>query len=218
LQGDDEKAAQNVRQVLCWVLTKTLALLHPFMPYLTEEIWQSLPHEGEALVVAEYPQYDKNLSFPTEAAQMEIVMDAVRAIRNRRSEMNVPPSRKAKLYIATAQKAEFEAGTKVFERLASASSIEISDSFDLAGAVTIVTSHAKIYIEMDELVDRKAEVSRLKKELETVTKGYNSAKAKLNNEKFMQKAPQNVIDGVRDNMEKLEKRMILIQSSLSALE
>ncbi|MGW8115048.1 valine--tRNA ligase [Caproicibacterium sp. NSD3] len=218
LQGDDEKAAQNVRQVLCWVLTKTLALLHPFMPYLTEEIWQSLPHEGEALVVAEYPQYDKNLSFPTEAAQMEIVMDAVRAIRNRRSEMNVPPSRKAKLYIATAQKAEFEAGTKVFERLASASSIEVSDSFDLSGAVTIVTSHAKIYIEMDELVDRKAEISRLKKELETVTKGYNSAKAKLNNEKFMQKAPQNVIDGVHDNMEKLEKRMTLIQSSLSALE
>lgn len=218
LQGDDEKAAQNVRQVLCWVLTKTLALLHPFMPYLTEEIWQSLPHEGEALVVAEYPQYDKNLSFPTEAAQMEIIMDAVRAIRNRRSEMNVPPSRKAKLYIATAQKAEFEAGAKVFERLASASSIEVSDSFDLAGAVTIVTSHAKIYIEMDELVDRKAEISRLKKELETVTKGYNSAKAKLSNEKFMQKAPQNVIDGVRDNMEKLEKRMTLIQSSLSALE
>jgi valyl-tRNA synthetase len=218
LQGDDEKAAQNVRQVLCWVLTKTLALLHPFMPYLTEEIWQSLPHEGEALVVAEYPQYDKSLSFPAEAAQMEIIMDAVRAIRNRRSEMNVPPSRKAKLYIATAQKAEFEAGTKVLERLASASSIEVSDSFDLAGAVTIVTSHAKIYIEMDELVDRKAEISRLKKELETVTKGYNSAKAKLSNEKFMQKAPQNVIDGVRDNMEKLEKRMTLIQSSLSALE
>lgn len=218
LQGDDEKAAQNVRQVLCWVLTKTLALLHPFMPYLTEEIWQSLPHEGEALVVAEYPQYDKNLSFPTEAAQMEIVMDAVRAIRNRRSEMNVPPSRKAKLYIATAQRAEFEAGTKVFERLASASSIEVSDSFDLSGAVTIVTSHAKIYIEMNELVDREAEISRLKKELETVTKGYNSAKAKLNNEKFMQKAPQNVIDGVRDNMEKLEKRMTLIQSSLSALK
>ena len=218
LQGDDEKAAQNVRQVLCWVLTKTLALLHPFMPYLTEEIWQSLPHEGEALVVAEYPQYDKSLSFPAEAAQMEIIMDAVRAIRNRRSEMNVPPSRKAKLYIATAQKAEFEAGSKVLERLASASSIEVSDSFDLAGAVTIVTSHAKIYIEMDELVDRKAEISRLKKELETVTKGYNSAKAKLSNEKFMQKAPQNVIDGVRDNMEKLEKRMTLIQSSLSALE
>ena len=103
LNGEDKAAAQQVRQVLVWVMSRTLALLHPFMPYITEEIWQALPHEGEALATAAYPSYREELVFTEKAQQMESIMNAVRAVRNRRSEMNVPPSRKTMLYIASAR-------------------------------------------------------------------------------------------------------------------
>ncbi len=218
LTGDDEKAAQCARQVLVWVMSRTLALLHPFMPYITEEIWQSLPHEGDALVVNSYPSYDASLSFPAETAKMESIMAAVRAVRNRRSEMNVAPGRKAMLYIAAARKEAFEEGKEIFLRMAYASGVEVGDSFDIPGAVTIVTPDAKIYIPMEELVDKEAELKRLTKELESAQKQLNTANAKLNNEKFMSKAPANVVAGVRQNAQKLEEHIALIRSSMEALQ
>ncbi|MCH3971671.1 MAG: valine--tRNA ligase [Oscillospiraceae bacterium] len=218
LQSGDEQAAQQVRQVLVWVMTRTLALLHPFMPYITEEIWQTLPHTGDALMMAKYPAYDAALSFPQDAAKMESIMAAVRGVRNRRSEMNVEPSRKTVLYIATEKQDVFRAGEAIFKRLAYASGIQVAPSFDLEGAVTIVTSDAKVYIQMDELVDKKAERARLEKELATAQKGYQNAAAKLKNEKFMSKAPEKVVNGVRDNAQKLKERIALITSSLEALK
>ena len=218
LNGTDEAAAQQVRQVLVWVMTRTLALLHPFMPYITEEIWQSLPHNGEALVAAPYPAYDEKLHFPEDAAKMESIMDAVRSVRNRRSEMNVQPSRKTMLHIATAKEDIFRAGEEIFKRLAYAAGIEVAPSFSLDGAVTIVTPDAKIYIQMNELVDMEAEKKRLTKELETAQRGYQNAQAKLQNEKFMSKAPEKVVAGVRENAQKLKEHMELIQSSLDALK
>ncbi|MDD3262092.1 MAG: valine--tRNA ligase, partial [Oscillospiraceae bacterium] len=218
LQSGDEQAAQQVRQVLVWVMTRTLALLHPFMPYITEEIWQTLPHTGDALMMAKYPAYDAALSFPQDAEKMESIMAAVRGVRNRRSEMNVEPSRKTVLYIATEKQDVFRAGEAIFKRLAYASGIQVAPSFDLEGAVTIVTSDAKVYIQMDELVDKKAERARLEKELATAQKGYQNAAAKLKNEKFMSKAPEKVVNGVRDNAQKLKERIALITSSLEALK
>jgi valyl-tRNA synthetase len=199
-------------------MTRTLALLHPFMPYITEEIWQTLPHTGDALMMAKYPAYDAALSFPQDAAKMESIMAAVRGVRNRRSEMNVEPSRKTVLYIATEKQDVFRAGEAIFKRLAYASGIQVAPSFDLEGAVTIVTSDAKVYIQMDELVDKKAERARLEKELATAQKGYQNAAAKLKNEKFMSKAPEKVVNGVRDNAQKLKERIALITSSLEALK
>ncbi len=218
LTGDDEEAAQCARQVLVWVMSRTLALLHPFMPYITEEIWQSLPHQGDALVVNSYPSYDASLSFPAETGKMESVMAVVRAVRNRRSEMNVAPGRKAMLYIAAARKEAFEEGREIFLRMAYASGVEVGDSFDIPGAVTIVTPDAKIYIPMEELVDKEAELKRLTKELESAQKQLNTANAKLNNEKFMSKAPANVVEGVRQNAQKLEEHIALIRSSMEALQ
>ena len=218
LNGNDPAAAQQVRQVLVWVMSRTLALLHPFMPYITEEIWQSLPHTGEALITAPYPTFDETLCFPEAAAQIESVMAVVRGVRNRRSEMNVEPSRKTVLHIACANEAMFRDNAKIFERLAFASKIEVAPSFDLEGAVTIVTPDAKVYIQMDELVDKEAERKRLTKELETAQKGYRNAQAKLQNEKFMSKAPEKVIAGVRANAEKLKEHIALIQQSLDALQ
>ena len=218
LNGDDEAAAQQVRQVLVWVMNRTLALLHPFMPYITEEIWQALPHEGEALMISAYPAFDPALSFPTSAARFGSVMAVVRGVRNRRSEMNVAPSRRAVLHIATEKPELFSGNEKLFERLAFASGVEIAPSFDLDGAVTIVTPDAKVFIQMGELVDVEAERRRLEKELATAQKGYDNAQAKLSNEKFISKAPQKVVDGVRANAEKLKAHIALIRQSLEALQ
>ena len=217
LTGSDEQAAQEVRQVLVWVMTRTLAMLHPFMPYITEEIWQTMPHDGEALLVNAYPAYDPALDFPEASARMESVMTAVRAVRNRRSEMNVAPSRRTKLHIATAKPDVFEEGTAVFQRLAYATEIEVAESFTLDGAVTIVTPDAKIYIQMDELVDKEAEIARLTKELQSAEKQLATAEAKLSNEKFTGKAPANVVEGVRQNAARLREHIALIRSSLEAL-
>ena len=217
LTGSDEQAAQEVRQVLVWVMTRTLAMLHPFMPYITEEIWQTMPHDGEALLVNAYPAYDPALDFPEASARMESVMTAVRAVRNRRSEMNVAPSRRTKLHIATAKPDVFEEGTAVFQRLAYATEIEVAESFTLDGAVTIVTPDAKIYIQMDELVDKEAEIARLTKERQSAEKQLATAEAKLSNEKFTGKAPANVVEGVRQNAARLREHIALIRSSLEAL-
>lgn len=218
MQSDDEVSAQNARQVLVWVMSGTMKLLHPFMPFITEEIWQTLPHEGDSVMVAEWPEYLGERSFPQAEADMQRIMDAVRAIRNRRSEMNVPPSRKAHIFIATAMPQAFSDGSAIISKLAYASQVSISDAFELEGAVTIVTNDAKIYIPMDELVDKAAEIARLSKELDSVEKQLASVEGKLNNETFMSKAPANVVEGVKQNGEKLAERKKLILSSLEALK
>lgn len=217
LQSSDESAAQAARQVLVWVMTGTLQLLHPFMPYITEEIWQSLLHEGESIMVSKWPVYEEAHCFQQAASDMQGIMDVIRAVRNRRSEMNVPPSRKTHLYIATAAEKVFQEGAPIIERLAFANGVEIGPAFEIEGAVNIVTSGAKAYIPMDELVDKKAELARLTKELESAQKQYATTQQKLSNEKFLSKAPENVVEGVRQNAAKLKEHIALIQSSIDAL-
>jgi valyl-tRNA synthetase len=218
LNSEDEKAAQNVRQVLVWVMSGTLQLLHPFMPYITEEIWQTLPHEGEAIVVSKWPVFEAAHEFPQAAVEMRRIMDVVRAVRNRRSEMNVPPSRKTHLYIASAAGDTFREGAAIIKRLAYANEVEIAPDFAIDGAATIVTADAKVYIPMSELVDKAAELERLTKELESAEKQYANTQDKLNNEKFMSKAPANVVDGVKENAARLSEHIALIRSSIEALK
>ena len=214
MNGSDAESADSARRVLVWVMSNTLKLLHPFMPYITEEIWQTLPHEGEALIVAKWPEYDENLAFPAEAADMEKVMAVIRAIRVRRNEMNVPPSKKAHIYIETAQPAPYAEGSEFIARLAYGSAVEISASFAVEGAVTAVTDDAKALLPMDDLVDKAAEIARLTKELQNAQKQLDNVNAKLANEKFTSKAPQNVIDGVKANGEKLTAKIRLILETL----
>ena len=213
----DEQTAQNARQVLVWVLEKTLRLLHPFMPYITEEIWQTLPHEGETIMLAKYPEYDENLDFPQAAKEMESVMDAIKAIRNRRQEMNVPPSRKAKVYVATKLSDVFENGSKFICKLASASEFEIGESFEIDGAVTVVTTDAKIYIPMDELVDKAAETARLKKELAATEKLLAQSEGKLNNQGFIAKAPEKVVETVKQQAAREREKIAQLKAALEAL-
>lgn len=213
----DEQTAQNARQVLVWVLEKTLRLLHPFMPYITEEIWQTLPHEGETIMLSKYPEYDENLDFPQAAKEMESVMDAIKAIRNRRQEMNVPPSRKAKVYIATKLEDVFANGSKFICKLASASEVEIGESFEIEGAVTVVTTDAKIYIPMDELVDKAAETARLKKELAATEKLLAQSEGKLNNQGFISKAPEKVVETVKQQAAREREKIAQLKAALDAL-
>lgn len=219
LQSEGE-TAQNARQVLIYVLDKILKLLHPFMPFITEEIWQTIPHDtdGKTVMLEKYPEYDPSLDFPSEAEEMMKVMEAITAIRTQRNEMNVPPSKKAKLFIATAIPETFSNGEQFFKKLASASEVEISDSFDIDGAVTVVTSDAKIYIPMEELVDKEAELKRLNKELKQVEKMLAQDEGKLNNPGFMSKAPEKVIEKIKGQAEKEREKIALIHTAMDALK
>ena len=218
MNGADEESADSARRVLVWTMSNTLKLLHPFMPYITEEIWQTLPHDGEALIVAKWPEYDEALSFPQEAKDLENVMALIRAIRTRRNEMNVPPSKKAHIYVDTAHTAPYEEASEFIARLAYGSKVEIGTGFDVQGAVTAVTDDAKALLPMDDLVDKAAETARLNKELANAQKQLDTVKAKLANEKFTSKAPQNVIDGVKANGEKLEAKIKLILETLESYQ
>ena len=218
MNGADEESADSARRVLVWTMSNTLKLLHPFMPYITEEIWQTLPHDGEALIVAKWPEYDEALSFPQEAKNLENVMALIRAIRTRRNEMNVPPSKKAHIYVDTAHTAPYEEASEFIARLAYGSKVEIGTGFDVQGAVTAVTDDAKALLPMDDLVDKAAETARLNKELASAQKQLDTVKAKLANEKFTSKAPQNVIDGVKANGEKLEAKIKLILETLESYQ
>ena len=211
LQGEN---AMGARQVLLYIMTGMLRLLHPFMPFITEEIWQSLPHEGETLMRAPWPEFREDLCFPAEEREMDRLMDAIRAIRNRRAEMNVPPSKKAQVYVETAFTDTFENGAPFILRLASASEVRVGAAFDLPGAVSIVTADATIRIPLDELVDREAELARLNKEKENVKKQLDGVLARLANKAFTDKAPENVVATARENAAKLQEKLNLLEQSI----
>ena len=218
LNSGDEKAAQTARDMLVYIMSNTLKLLHPFMPFITEEIWQTLPHEGESIMISEWPVYEDEYDFSVEEQEMDRIMEAVRAIRNRRAEMNVPPSKKAKYYIATAHKDTFEKAGIFMQRLASCSEAEIGDSFEIDDAVCIVTTDAKIYIPLGELVDFEKEIARLNKEKEKVLKDLEFIDKKLNNENFVAKAPKAVVDGQREAAQKLRDKIAMIDESIEKFQ
>ncbi|WP_066453800.1 valine--tRNA ligase [Anaerotruncus rubiinfantis] len=214
--GAGGETALAAQQVLVYVMTGILKLLHPFMPFITEEIWQALPHEGESIMVSSWPVYDEALNFATEEAQFEMVMAAIRAIRNRRAEMNVPPSKKASIYIATDEPAVFEAGVPFFLRLASASEVKVAGSFEIPGAVQVITDAARIFIPMDELIDREKEIARLNAEKAKVEKEIAAVNGKLANQGFVAKAPAAVVDAERARLAKARERLAKIEESIAA--
>ena len=211
--GGTSEAAQRV---LVYVMTGTLKLLHPFMPFITEEIWQALPHDGESIMVAPWPQADAALDFSADESDFEMIMQVIRAIRARRGEMNVPPSKKTRLFIMTAHKAVFEQGRPFFARLAFASDVELGDSFDADGSVQVVTDAARVFIPMDELVDREKELARLGREKAACEKDIAALSSKLDNPGFVAKAPAQVVDGERAKLAKARERLAKIEESIAA--
>ena len=219
LFADDADRKQTAIQVLVYVLDQMLRLLHPFMPFITEEIWQSIPHEGEALIVAKWPETNEELSFKAECDQMESVMEAIRAIRNRRTEMNVPPSKKAALFVLSAKPQIFTEGEGFLQRLAYAENVTILDAEpeNLDGMLTITTADAKLYIPMGQLVDVAKEIARINKELEAAKKFLNSLEGKLSNEKFVSRAPEAVVAAEREKAAKHRDLIAQLEQSLAAM-
>ena len=211
--GETSEAAQRV---LVYVMTGTLKLLHPFMPFITEEIWQALPHDGESIMVAPWPQADAALDFSADESDFEMIMQVIRAIRARRGEMNVPPSTMTRRCIMTAHQAVFEQGRPFFARLAFASDVELGDSYDADGSVQVVTDAARVFIPMDELVDREKELARLGREKAACEKDIAALSSKLDNPGFVAKAPAQVVDGERAKLAKARERLAKIEESIAA--
>ena len=219
LSGENEESKLAAQKVLLYVLTEILKLLHPFMPFITEEIWQALPHRGEALMIERYPEYRSELSFPADEQNFEMVMTAIKAVRARRSEMNVPPSRKAHLIIATEKKAAFEAGSGYICKLAYASEVSVVDA-PPAGSesmVSVITDNARMFMPMAELVDLDKERARIAKELANAEKQLAGQNAKLENQNFVSRAPEAVVNAEREKKAKLEALIENLRASLAAL-
>ena len=214
---NDAGSADNevLQNVIAYVLEHTLRLLHPFMPFITEEIWQKLPHEGESIMISEYPRFDDALSFAEDEVRMDRLIGAIKAIRNRRAEMNVPPSKKAKLYIVADAKDTYgDATAGFFTRLASASEVLFVDTYADEDAVTLVADGAHLYIPLAEMIDFEKERARLGKEKENLEKEIARLSGKLSNEGFLAKAPANVVAGEK---EKLEKYKTLLEGTEAAI-
>ncbi len=219
LNGDNEAAKESAQRVLLYVLVEILKLLHPFMPFITEEIWQALPHEGDALMMQSYPEYSEKLNFPEDEANFGMVMDAIKAVRARRSEMNVPPSRKSHLIIVTDKAKAFTDGEKFICKLAYASGVEVRaelpESAD--GMVSVITDNARMFMPMAELVDLEKERARMEKELANAKKQLDGQNAKLANENFVSRAPEKVVNAEREKKEKLEALIENLEESLKNL-
>ena len=220
LFADDAERKHTATSVLVYVLDQVLRLLHPYMPFITEEIWQSIPHQGDALIVAAWPEYQAALAFKQEEDAMESVMAAIRAIRNRRTEMNVPPSKKAALHIFTAKPQIFMEGEGFLQRLAYADEVKLLDAepANLEGMVTITTPDAKLYIPMGQLVDVQKEIERITKELDGQKKFLASLEGKLSNEKFVSRAPEAVVAAEREKAQKTRELITQLEQSLAAMQ
>jgi len=219
LNSGDAASAEGAQKVLLYVLIEILKLLHPFMPFITEEIWQALPHEGEAIMVDSYPAYTSELNFPEDEQNFEMVMTAIKAVRARRSEMNVPPSRKAHLYIATDKKAAFDAGLSYISKLAYASEVTVSDNAPEGseGMVSVITDNARMFMPMAELVDLEKERARINKELANAEKQLAAQIGKLSNQNFVTRAPEAVVNVEREKKAKLEALIENLKLSLENL-
>ena len=220
---EDKETCENVQNVLCYVLSGSMQLLHPFMPFITETIWLALPHEGETVMLSKWPTYSEELHFEAEEAQMEILMESIRAIRNRRAEMNVPPSKKAQIYVVT-ENAEhqsvFKEGEACFLKLAYSSALSISDTApaDAAKMVSVVTGDVQMYMPMNELIDFEKEKARLNKEKAKAQKDLSFIEKKLGNPGFLKKAPEQVVEGERTKAAKLKEQIAKLDESLAALD
>lgn len=216
----ENPTGKTAQYVLTYVLSHTMQLLHPFMPFITEEIWLHLPHDGESIVISKWPEYDEALNFEEDEAAMTLIMDAISAVRNRRAEMNVPPSRKAKTIIVTDKPDVFNKGEAFFIKLASASEVEVREDKDGidANAVNVIVPGAEIYLPMSELVDKDKELARLNSEKKRLEGEIKRVEGKLNNQGFVSKAPKKVVDEEKAKGVKYKDMLDKVIENIKAME
>ena len=207
--------SENACRVLSYVLRTLMELLHPFMPFITETIWQALPHDGESIVITDYPAYNAKFCYPDEEMSMKRIIASVRAVRNRRAEMNVAPSKKTKMFIVSEDKKTFNnASTSFFIKLAGASDVEYVEKYHDDKAIQIIADHAVIYIPLAEMVDFEAETKRLTLEREKMISEIERIDKKLSNAEFVAKAPAAVVEGEKKKRENYEDKLKKIEESI----
>lgn len=217
VSSEDKERSLTAQNTLAYVLRETLKLLHPFMPFITEEIYSSLPGEEGFIMVKDYPEYREDFTFATAEEDMNRIIDAIKAIRVRRNEMGVVPSRKAKLFVETKYPETFSGATAFFEKLASAASLEVVEDYADENAVKIITDSATIHIPLGDLVDFEAERARLKKELDAMESEIKRAEGKLSNEGFVSRAPAAVVEAEKAKLEKYKEKRDSIKEAIAKL-
>lgn len=214
-KGESAKAAQNV---LAYVLRGFLKMIHPFMPFITEEIFQSLPGEEESIMISKWPEFDEALCFEAEEKAAGMLISAITGVRNIRAEMNVPMSKKAHMYIKTKETSAFEKSEAIFLKLAGASDITVTDDMNLSveDSVSVVSEGAEILIPLGDLVDFEKEIERLEKEKKNVLGEIDRVEKKLSNPGFLEKAPAKLVEGEKAKKEKYTQMLQQIESRLTS--
>ncbi|MFT9817567.1 valine--tRNA ligase [Lysinibacillus sp. NPDC056185] len=222
LYGDDEAAKKTTRSILAYVLDQTMRLLHPFMPFITEEIWQHLPHEGESITVAAWPTVRTDLHFAEEADNMKLLMDIIRSVRNIRAEVNTPMSKKVPLYISAKDAATatvLEANKAYLEKFCNPETLTIGESLEAPGqSMTAVVTGAELFLPLVGLINLEEEIARLEKELEKWAKEVKLVTGKLSNEKFVSKAPEALVNAEREKLADYESKHAVVLKRLEELK
>ena len=219
LYSDNKQEADNARRVLVYVLSQSLKLLHPFMPFITEEIYLALPGSGESIMIAEWPVYSEDLHFAEDEDGFSELVALIKAVRTVRAEMAVHPAKKTSMFIETDKPEDFKNGEAYLQKFAFASEIEIGSKYtgNATATIQVVTDKARAFIPMMELVDKEKEVARLNKELMISEKDIAMLSGKLNNAGFLAKAPADVVEGEKLKLSKAEDKKTMILSSIEAL-
>lgn len=221
LYGEDEAAKKTTRSILAYVLDNTMRLLHPFMPFITEEIWQSLPHEGESITVAKWPEVRPELSDKEAANDMRLLVDIIRAVRNIRAEVNTPMSKQVKLFIKAKDEniqSQLEKNRAYVERFCNPSELVISTEVSLdEKAMTAVVTGAELILPLEGLINIEEEIARLEKEYDKLNKEVERVQKKLNNQGFIAKAPAKVVEEERAKEQDYVEKREAVQSRIAEL-
>mgnify|MGYP001851562654 FL=1 len=220
LNSEDAGEADSARKILVHVLSEALKLLHPFMPFITEEIYTALPGGAPSIMDQAWPVYEESKHFEGEEIGFEKVMDLIKAVRAIRNDMGVHPTKRTSMIVETADAAPFKAGESYLAKFAFAEGVSFVEKYegDTAGMVQVVTNAARAFIPMMELIDREKELARLNKEKASCEKEIASCEAKLNNEGFVGKAPEQVVQKIRDSYVAAKAKLTKIEESLAALQ
>ncbi|MFJ7697196.1 valine--tRNA ligase [Lysinibacillus fusiformis] len=222
LYGEDETAKKTTRSILAYVLDQTMRLLHPFMPFITEEIWQHLPHDGESITVASWPTVRTDLHFADEADNMKLLMDIIRSVRNIRAEVNTPMSKKVPLFISAkdaATVAVLEANKAYLEKFCNPDTLTIGEGLEAPGqSMTAVITGAQVFLPLVGLINLEEEIARLEKELEKWAKEVKLVTGKLSNEKFVSKAPEALVSVEREKLADYESKHVVVLKRLEELK
>ena len=219
LNSTDPKQADNARKVLVYVLTQALKLLHPFMPFITEEIYRALPGTSETIMAEQWPVFTEELNYADDEADFEKLMDYIKAVRTIRAEMNVHPAKRTSMIIETDDLNAFRRGGEYLAKFAFATDVSLTEKYtgDTTGMVQVITHAARGFIPMMELIDREKELARLGKEKTVAEKDIAMFSRQLSNEGFVNKAPAQVVEEIRQKLARAEEKLARVEESIAAL-